>query len=63
MFFFFFSDSDIKKLGICRGGQIIAIVYFRAGYGPTDYPSESVSKFAIFQPVVDFFNLLEEMSC
>ncbi|KAH9754703.1 glutathione synthetase [Citrus sinensis] len=24
-----------------RGGQVIAVVYFRAGYAPTDYPSES----------------------
>ncbi|KAH9688729.1 glutathione synthetase [Citrus sinensis] len=23
------------------GGQVIAVVYFRAGYAPTDYPSES----------------------
>ncbi|KAK9215408.1 hypothetical protein WN944_007413 [Citrus x changshan-huyou] len=25
----------------CLGGQVIAVVYFRAGYAPTDYPSES----------------------
>ncbi|KAI7995734.1 hypothetical protein LOK49_LG11G02096 [Camellia lanceoleosa] len=23
------------------GGQAIAVIYFRAGYAPTDYPSES----------------------
>ncbi|KAF9618322.1 hypothetical protein IFM89_000957 [Coptis chinensis] len=25
----------------CRGGQAVAVVYFRAGYAPADYPSES----------------------
>ena len=26
----------------CRDGRIVAVVYFRAGYAPTDYPSEAV---------------------
>lgn len=28
-----------------RDGQVIAVVYFRAGYAPSDYHSESVSCF------------------
>jgi hypothetical protein len=30
----------------CRGGQEISVVYFRAGYAPTDYPSEAVSVYS-----------------
>ncbi|KAJ0078571.1 hypothetical protein Patl1_22757 [Pistacia atlantica] len=26
---------------LCIGGQAVSVVYFRAGYAPTDYPSES----------------------
>lgn len=26
----------------CRDGRTVAVVYFRAGYAPTDYPSEAV---------------------
>lgn len=32
-----------SKYFTCRGGQTVAVVYFRAGYSPNDYPSESVS--------------------
>lgn len=30
----------------CRDGEAVAVVYFRAGYAPTDYPSELVSALA-----------------
>ena len=44
----FISEFNIQKLCTCRGGKAIAVVYFRAGYTPDDYPSESVSCFALF---------------
>ena len=44
----FISDFNIQKLCTCRGRKAIAVVYFRAGYTPNDYPSESVSCFALF---------------
>lgn len=36
-----------KKFCIFRDGQAIAVVYFRAGYTPNDYPSESVRNILI----------------
>ncbi|KAI8027039.1 hypothetical protein LOK49_LG02G01522 [Camellia lanceoleosa] len=44
------------------GGQAIAVIYFRAGYAPTDYPSESVAKgvmTCVTQEVKDLYHLLE----
>jgi hypothetical protein len=32
----------------CSNGQEVAVVYFRAGYTPVDYPSESVSDQFVF---------------
>jgi hypothetical protein len=33
---------NVHFLKKCRGGQKVAVVYFRAGYTPNDYPSEAV---------------------
>ena len=44
----YISEFNIQNLCTCRGGKAIAVVYFRAGYAPNDYPSESVSIFALF---------------
>lgn len=33
----------LENFSSCRDGQATAVVYFRAGYTPRDYPSESVS--------------------
>ena len=32
----------------CSGDLAIGVIYFRAGYAPTDYPSESVSRSVSF---------------
>ncbi|KAI8028022.1 hypothetical protein LOK49_LG02G01788 [Camellia lanceoleosa] len=34
-------SPKVESLCSCSGGQAIAVIYFRAGYAPTDYPSES----------------------
>ena len=44
-----------KKFCFFRDGQVIAVVYFRAGYTPNDYPSESVSNFLIQFLLLGFF--------
>ena len=37
-----------KLFFYCSNGQAVAVVYFRAGYTPADYPSESVSNQFVF---------------
>ena len=33
---------------ICRSGEEIAVVYYRAGYTPNDYPTEKVEHYIFF---------------
>ncbi|THG14441.1 hypothetical protein TEA_014925 [Camellia sinensis var. sinensis] len=39
-----FSNKDRVLKTVKGGGQAIAVIYFRARYAPTDYPSESATK-------------------
>ena len=34
--------SCVDMYVICRSGEEIAVVYYRAGYSPNDYPSDKV---------------------
>ncbi|CAL5340258.1 unnamed protein product [Camellia sinensis] len=38
--FYLMEPFSFESLCSCSGGQAIAVIYFRAGYAPTDYPSE-----------------------
>ena len=45
---------SLKFFGKCRNDRKVAVVYFRAGYTPNDYPSEAVRVYMIstFQHII-----------
>lgn len=47
----FLNEKYVTSLCCCSGGQAVAVVYFRSGYSPTDYPSESVSNNLLALPI------------
>jgi hypothetical protein len=39
-----YQESDIRTSdqGLMVNGQLVSVVYYRAGYSPNDYPSDQV---------------------